>query len=285
LLSVLQNMAFIFESVLLDLFVALSIVIALLYRHFTRNFNFWKDRRVPYVKPVPLFGSLQDVALQRVSIGVFLRDVYNEHKGQPYVGIYSSSQIAVVLRDLDLVKNVLVKDAEIFIDHISDLDEELDPLAGRRLFSLKGERWRHMRVNLSPTFTSGKMKRMFYLVNNCGKELAKYVDKETSDGKPVQIKDAMARFTTDVISSCAFGIDSNSFKNPNAEFIVQLRKLFEFSILRSFATALSFFVPSLLKVFRLSYADKSVNQFLRETIWSTVEYRFVIYSSSPTKIA
>ncbi|XP_069699331.1 cytochrome P450 6j1-like [Periplaneta americana] len=266
-------MAFVIESIFLSSIFLLSVFCIALYYYVTRKFNFWKDHGVTYVKPLPFFGSLKSVTLQKVSIGSYLKDIYDDYKGEPYVGIFSMTEPAVVLRDLDLVKNILVKDAETFMNHILDLDEELDPLAARRLLTLRGERWRHMRVNLSPTFTAGKMRKMFYLVDNCGKELVKYVDAEVAEGKYVQVKDTMARFTTDVIASCAFGIESNSFKNPNAEFIVQLRKLFEFSTLRSFAISVSFFVPSLLRLLRLSVVDPSVNQFLRDTVWTTVNYR------------
>lgn len=35
----------------------------------------------------------------------------------------------------------------------------------------------------------------------------------------IEIKDLLGRFTTDVMSSCAFGIDTNSLKNPACDFL------------------------------------------------------------------
>jgi len=81
------------------------------------------------------------------------------------------------------VNNILVKDSQYFRDNIVSLNEELDPLASRSLLTIKGERWHHFRTNLTPVFTSGKMKKVFYLVDTCGKELADCLDKATADGK------------------------------------------------------------------------------------------------------
>jgi hypothetical protein len=60
---------------------------------------------------------------------------------------------------------------------------KVDPLWANILPALKGQLWRHLRTNLTPVFTSRKMKMMFYLVDFCGKELADCLEKATADGK------------------------------------------------------------------------------------------------------
>ena len=154
-----------------------------LYAYFTRNFNFWKQHGVTYVQPVPFLGNLKDVFLQKTSIGFFLKKLYHQYKGEKYIGIFSFDSPAIVIRDLDIIKNILVKDSQIFSDRLNEFDEKLDPMASKALFVLKGQKWRYVRHNLSPTFTTGKMKNMFYLVEKSAQEFDKYLDEATAEGK------------------------------------------------------------------------------------------------------
>jgi cytochrome P450 family 6 len=83
----------------------------------------------------------------------------------------------------------------------------------------------------------------------------------------------MARFTTDVIASCALGINSNSLKDPDSEFGQRLRKIIEFTVRKGFVSVLAFFAPYLNNVFRVKFMDEKSNNFVRQMVWNTVEHR------------
>jgi len=154
-------------------FYLISVIAAIifgLYFYVTRNFNFWQQRGVPYVKPTPFFGNLKECTLQKTTIGEQLQRIYNEHSDK-------------LIRDLELVKNILVKDFQIFMDRIFSYEDKFDPVFGNMMPLLKGQLWRHIRTNLTPVFTSRKTKMMFYLVDICGKELAECLEKATAEGK------------------------------------------------------------------------------------------------------
>jgi hypothetical protein len=176
-----MELLFLFSTLLL--FSILTAIFIGLYLYFTRNFKFWQKLGIPYAKPTPFVGNLKECVLQKVNIGKHLQRIYDEHSDKPYVGIFSFDKPSLLIRDLELVKNILVKDSQSFIEHMIIVNEDLDPLLGRGLFFLKGQIWRQVRTSITPVFTSGKMKMMFYLVDTCGKELADYLDKATVDGK------------------------------------------------------------------------------------------------------
>jgi cytochrome P450 family 6 len=173
----------IFDLLTFSLAVFLSTIFIALYFYFTRNFKFWQKLGIPYLKPTPFVGNLKDCVFQKVHIAERLQQIYEQHSDKPFVGIFSFDKPSLLIRDPELVKNILVKDAQYFRDRMISFSEKLDPLFSNSLIAIKGQRWRYLRTNLTPVFTSGKMKMMFDLVDSCGKELADCLHKATADGK------------------------------------------------------------------------------------------------------
>jgi len=89
----------------------------------------------------------------------------------------------------------------------------------------------------------------------------------------VEVKETMARFTIDIIASCAFGINGNSLKDPNSEFVRNIRNIFKSSVKKGLALLTAFFAPHLQKMFRLNFMDDETNNYVRQIVWSAVEHR------------
>jgi len=98
-----------FEFLILVLVVSLSAFFLALYLYFTRNFKFWQKLGVPYVTPTPFVGNLKQCAFQNVNIGKHLQQIYEQHSDKPCVGLFSFDKPILLICDLELVKNILVK--------------------------------------------------------------------------------------------------------------------------------------------------------------------------------
>jgi hypothetical protein len=93
-------------------------------------------------------------------------------------------------------------------------------------------------------------------------------------GEPVDVTETMYRYTTDVIASCAFGLTGNSLNDPQAEFSIFFRKVAEFSVRKRLAALTAFCAPTLKSLLKLKFVDDDTTNYLRRTVWSTVEYRW-----------
>lgn len=129
-------------------------------------------------------------------------------------------------------------------------------------------------MRLSPVFTSGKLKGMLSLISECADHLVQYIDKVASKDEPIECRELTAKYTTDVIGSCAFGINMNALSDENSEFRKMGRKVFNPSlahlllrvkmreIFPRFYNMLGYILP---------YTD--ITKFFTRVIIETMEYR------------
>lgn len=141
----------------------------------------------------------------------------------PFVGFYMFQRPAAFIIEPFLVKLILIKEFNKFTDRGVYNNPKDDPISGR-LTLIDGNRWKSMRNKLSSTFTSGKIKFMCPTVVKISHEFIDVFGDMMSQSSIVEVKELLARFTTDVIGSCAFGIECNSLKDPGAEFLVMGRR-------------------------------------------------------------
>ena len=260
------------ESVFLQFIAIAGVVLAAIYLYFQESFSYWKTKGVFSPKPTVPFGNFAKVFFPKKNPQFVLQDIYKEFEGERYVGLYRLGTPVLMVRDTELIKNIFVKDFDSFYSRGFKTNEKVEPLSGH-LFALSGPKWRNLRIKLSPTFTSGKMKMMFPILVETGKELKKYL-KEPADKKEViEIKDVLARFSTDIIASCAFGIDCNCLKDPNAEFRQWGRRIFKSTFRGRIKRILIQVMPFLPYILPITFLSNQVSVYFRKMVRDTVEYR------------
>lgn len=178
-----------------------------------------------------------------------------------------------MIRDPELIRQVTTKDFDHFTDHVDLLfREDVDPLFGKNLFALKGQRWHQMRGTLSPSFTGSKMRGMFTLMADCGDQLVAYLNKQYENDKSsklyeVNFKDITTRFTNDIIATTAFGIKIDSFENQDNDFYRIGRQIQKFSTWKFVVIAAAPWLAKLLGIRLLpDYISKFFTNLIRETL-------------------
>lgn len=145
------------------------------YLYTTRNFNYWKKKGVVFSKPLPFIGNLLDLITVKKSPGQFLDALYNKWKDQPYVGFFALDKPALLIRDIDIIKNILIKDFNFFKDRYVSVSPD-DTLGYSNLFIMKNPAWKYVRTKLTPIYTTGRLKLMFERMLEVGHDLNTYLD-------------------------------------------------------------------------------------------------------------
>ncbi|XP_028162497.1 cytochrome P450 6B5-like [Ostrinia furnacalis] len=191
-------------------FVILAVLVALFYIS-TRKFNYWKKRNVPYLKPKLILGNYGDHFLLRKSLSKVGQDICKQFPKEPYIGVFYGTEPALIVQDPEFIKLITTKDFYYFNGReVSDFVHK--EAFTQNIFNTYGDDWKVVRQNLTPVFSSAKMKMMFPLIQTCSHAFEKLLDEETSMSDVIEIRTLMARFTMACINSCAFGVDSQTMK-------------------------------------------------------------------------
>lgn len=159
-------------SLVLQLVSLAGATLILIYAYFKIVFSYWKKRGIPDLNPKIPFGDLSNPLAIQDNLSVAIEKLYKQVKarGEKHYGIFLLTKPVYVPVDPGYVKNILLKEAPVFMDRGVYYNEKDDPLSAH-LFSLEGERWKRLRAKLTPTFTSGKIKMMFNIVVECAETM------------------------------------------------------------------------------------------------------------------
>ena len=151
---------------------------------------------------------------------------------------YAISEPWITVGDPDLIKAITVK----YFDHFQSHSFEIGNQKYRTIDMSTGDEWKDLRKGLSPTFTSGKIKGMLDLLGDSVDNMIQHLEEVTPTDPVLDVKNIFQALTLDVIAKCAFGIESNSFKNPDNQIFKHGKKIFEDFKITNLATSIFFHV-------------------------------------------
>lgn len=101
---------------------------------FSKKYDYWKNRGIPCLKPLPFIGNL--IFVMRKSAWDFFFELWKKYP-RDYIGIFLAWKPVLVVQSPDLIKNILVKDADHFQDRFLYSGYSSDPLGSLNLFTVK----------------------------------------------------------------------------------------------------------------------------------------------------
>ncbi|KAG8302117.1 probable cytochrome P450 6a14 [Homalodisca vitripennis] len=260
------------ENTTLQVLSALLLSFWLFYLYFVKDYGYWERKSIVHVPAVFPFGSLVKPVMGKTYWGLALNGVYKEYYDQPYVGLTYIRKPMILIRDPELIRLILVRDFKHFMNH-SVIDTHPKDYMMWHLFSMKGQKWRDLRLKLTPAYTAAKVKTMFFLIKRSSDILLKVIDKLVEVNSAVDVKNVLSRYTIDVIANCAFGLETDSLLNNESKFYEVGVESFNVK----FGLLLKMFVysafPIFSKIYFCDFQDEKIKNFVTGVIRSTIEYR------------
>lgn len=99
-------------------------------------FNFWKRKGIPYVK-----SSNFELAWYHVPFFDYYAKIYNQLSGHKFGGCFTRFKPQIMIRDPELIKQILIKDFHYFHDRGGVSYDENEPIT-MHIFSAPGAVWK-----------------------------------------------------------------------------------------------------------------------------------------------
>jgi len=186
------------------------------YWYSTRTFGYFNSKGIPGPKAYPLVGTMGSMYGQSAMESDLL---YREQYGK-FVGTYEGNYINLLVYDPEFIKEAFIKNFDVFTNR------RIIPIGGpidHSVLNLTDDHWKYVRSSLSPTFTQGKLKKMLPHIQQCADTFVSVTGAE-KDGL-VQVRERTYAYTSDVIATTAFGLETNAQTNPKSQFIHHARAI------------------------------------------------------------
>ncbi|XP_066461089.1 cytochrome P450 3A9-like [Eleutherodactylus coqui] len=195
---------------------ATFLLLFLLYGIFP--YGLFKKLGIPGPSPLPFIGTFLGY---RKGVHKFDMECFKKY-GKLW-GLYDGRQPVLAILDPLIIKTILVK--ECHTNFTNRRNFGLNGPLESAITNAKDEQWKRIRTVLSPTFTSGKLKEMFQIMNHYSNTLVRNIQVYVDEDEPCAMKDVLGAYTMDVVASSSFSVNIDSLNKPNDPFVTQTKKL------------------------------------------------------------
>ncbi|XP_026815293.1 probable cytochrome P450 6a13 [Rhopalosiphum maidis] len=248
---------------------AVAVIAAFIYYYTTNTYDKWLKLNVPHDRPWPLVGNTVKMLTLVEHQLTTIDGIYKRFASEKYCGFYQMKTPFLMIRDPELINNILIKDFSYFPDRGFHKDPALNIMANA-LFFMEGSKWKVMRQKLSPGFTSGKLKLAHDQIAECSDELMRFIRAKMEENDQIEVKETMGKYSTDVIGTCAFGLKLDTVKNDDSDFRVYARKILKMNFRFLLTETVS---PKILKLLGIAELSPEASAFYDSAFNEVIRYR------------
>ncbi|XP_049268791.1 cytochrome P450 3A1-like [Rhipicephalus sanguineus] len=138
-----------------------------------------------------------------------------------YTRFFNGDVPFVVIRDLDFIEDVFVRNFQNFVDRgITMMTDQMHPILGQSILHINGYKWKNIRTSVSFSLTSKKLKQMMPQIQEDLNVFVQAMKQYADTGKEVQMLHKFEELAMDLTARGAFGINERFVGKPDHPFII-----------------------------------------------------------------
>ncbi|XP_070378928.1 cytochrome P450 3A4-like [Dermacentor albipictus] len=175
---------------------------------------------VPGPKPDFLWGNWKQLKQDRIRV----MDQWIQRYGKVF-GVYFGDKPFMVVTDVEIIKECFIKAAKVFQDRpMYSIDVE--PFKNGLPF-LRGEKWREVRSVFNACFTSGKVKKVFDIIDGSMAGLVQKFDEAARFGDIVDAHEASRGMVLEMITKTLLGLEADRRTKSYDPVLSSLNAIFQ----------------------------------------------------------
>ena len=117
-----------------------------------------------------------------------------------------------------MIKTILIKDFEHFTDRRAfPLHPDSNKYLTKMVSTLEGQEWKDARNQLSPIFTTTRMKAIMPVVNEVGDSFVKYLNQSETNKDDIEAKNLTQLCVAEILSRIGCGVKPNILEDRDPD--------------------------------------------------------------------
>ncbi|KAL7736337.1 hypothetical protein ACLKA6_014808 [Drosophila palustris] len=251
----------------------LLLTILFSYLRLQQSYGYFGRHNLPYLPAsnwMPL-GHLKELLFLRISFGDLFQNVY-AHAGisqEKLAGFFIFQTPALILRDPELIRLVLIKRFDSFLNRYEAADAGKDSMGALTLPLAKYHQWRESRQWMSQLFTSGRMKqRMYPLMQQVLHDLEQHLTRKMGGQRQrvLALSEMCQLYTTDVTGKLFYSWDVGGLRHGYSPLRQQTKELFRPSLRKVLHFMCVFFLPQWTGLLHAKVFSEPYVGFMRQLV-------------------